>query len=224
MTQIRKDSLENDFCYHIFSRSIAKYVVFNDEEDYSRFTEILELYKHRNFNFQYSKFIRFNPIDQSRIINELQSDNDVWVEVIAFCLMPTHIHFLLKQKAEHGVSKFIGRILNCYSRYFNVKHNRSGPLWTGRFKSVLVTTGEQLLHLTRYIHLNPASAGLVAKPEEWLNSSYNDYIDESHSRLADYSDLFPITPKEYKKFVMDRKDYQRELSKIKSLIIEDYTG
>lgn len=224
MPQYRKDRLENNYYYHVFSRSIAKYIVFNNEEEYSKFIEIYKLYRHINFGYQYSKFIRLNPMIQSQIINSLQSDNEVFVEIIAFCLMPTHIHFLLKQTADQGISKFIAKILNCYSRYFNIKHKRTGPLWSGRFKSVLVSTDEQLLHLTRYLHLNPSSAGIVTKPEDWSNSSYNDYIDTSNSTLLNYSDLFSISPKEYKKFVMDHKAYQKELSYIKSIIIEDYTG
>lgn len=224
MPQYRKDRLENDYYYHIFSRSIANYIVFNDEEDYSRFIEIFELYRHKKFNYQYSKFVRLNPMIQNQIISGLQKDNDVLVEVVAYCLMPTHIHFLLKQVSDQGISKFMSNILNCYSRYFNIKHKRTGPLWSGRFKSVLVDSDEQLLHLTRYIHLNPTSAKLVVKPEDWMSSSYNSYIDTSDNALLKYQDLFSITPKDYKKFVMDRKGYQRELSKIKNLILEDYTG
>lgn len=224
MPQYRKEQLENDFYYHVFSRSIAKYIIFNTDEEYSRFIEIFELYRHSNFNYQYSKFTRLDPVTQCEITISLQLDTEVLVEVIAFCLMPTHIHFLLKQTANQGISKFMGKILNCYSRYFNIRHQRTGPLWAGRFKSVLVSTDDQLLHLSRYIHLNPCSAGLVAKPEDWHNSSYNNYINEKNNVLLKHSDLFPITMGEYKKFVMDRKDYQKELSKIKSLIIEDYTG
>lgn len=224
MPQYRKDRLENNFYYHIFSRSIAKYVVFNDEEEYLRFIEIFELYRHINFNHQYSKFTRLDSLTQRQIIDSLQLDNDVLVKIIAFCLMPTHIHFLLMQVADQGISKFMGKILNCYSRYFNIKHKRTGPLWSGRFKSVLVSTDEQLLHLTRYLHQNPTSAGIVTNPEDWTFSSYNDYIDTSNSMLSIYSDLFSISPLGYKKFVMDTKDYQKEISKIKHLIFDDYTG
>jgi putative transposase len=224
MTQYRKDALENDHYYHIFSRSIAKYVIFNDGEEYSRFIEIANLYKHIDFNYQYSKYVRLDPIKQSEIINNLQSDDNVSVEIIAFCLMPTHIHFLLKQVSDQGISKFMGKILNCYSRYYNIKHRRNGPLWSGRFKNVLIENDEQLLHLTRYIHLNPTSAGLAANPADWESSSYNDYIDPTNSTLLRRGDIFNISPEEYKKFVTDQKDYQAELSKIKHQLIEDYAG
>ena len=97
---------------------------------------------------------------------------------------------------------------------------------TLRFKSVLVSKDEQLLHLTRYIHLNPTSAGLVKYPEKWSFSSYNEYINntETQGKICKFDNLFSISPKEYKKFVSDRKLYQKEISRIKKLLIEDYTG
>jgi putative transposase len=116
--------------------------------------------------------------------------------------------------------------LNGYSRFFNEKHRRIGPLWQGRFKSVLVTSNEQLLHLTRYIHLNPVSAGLVEKPECWDFSSYNEFLQTGSASegLCSYGDLIDLSVAEYKKFVDDRKDYQRKISIIKHQLIEDYSG
>jgi putative transposase len=109
---------------------------------------------------------------QLAIKDSLQSENEQLVEVVAYCIMQTHFHLILKQVTEDGIAKFMGRILNGYSRYFNSLHSRVGPLWTGRFKNVLIRNDEHLLHLTRYIHLNPVSAGLVTKPEDWDYSSY----------------------------------------------------
>jgi putative transposase len=119
----------------------------------------------------------------------------------------------------------MARVLNGYSRYFNTKHKRIGPLWSGRFKSVLITNDEQLLHLTRYIHLNPTSAGLVKKPGDWPHSSYKEYVDyKVKQRICKYKEVIEMSRKEYKKFTEDRKDYQREISVIKNLTIDDYSG
>jgi len=117
----------------------------------------------------------------------------------------------------------MGNVLNSYSRYFNTKHKRGSPLWKGKFKNVLVETDEQLLHLTRYIHLNPTSAGLVKKPEEWPYSSYLEYLGKikKMDRICSYEDLMDISPSSsYKNFVESRISYQRELEKIKHLILE----
>jgi len=80
--------------------------------------------------------------------------------------------------------------------------------------------------LTRYIHLNPSSAGLVDKPEDWQWSSYGEYIGEVDeiNRICKYEDLIKVDVKEYKKFVNDRIGYQKEISKIKSLLMDDYSG
>ena len=224
MAQYRKEKLEDNHYYHIYSRSIAKFVIFNDEEEYARFIKIFNLYKYINFNYQYSKFIRLDEKVQWSIINNLKGDKEVLVEVIAYCVMPTHIHFILKQVADKGISRFLGKILNSYSRYFNLTHKRIGPLWAGRFKSVLIDNDDQLLHLTRYIHLNPSSAELVSDPSDWASSSYDDYINPFEEEITVYKKLIPMTPKAYKKFVLDQKDYQKQLSKIKRVMIDSYTG
>lgn len=226
MTEHRKEKLENNFYYHIFSRSIAKFTIFNKPEDYSRVIEILDLYRYTNFAHKYSKYLQLDANTQSNILMELKKGNDLLAEIVAYCVMPTHIHLVLKQIKNNGISKYMAKVLNSYSKYFNIKHKRCGPLWAGRFKSVLVEGDDQLLHLTRYIHLNPSSADLVKNPLEWPYSSFEEYVDAdfSDSRLCSFDDLIDTTGKDYKKFVLDRKDYQRQISLVKNVLIDDYTG
>jgi len=226
MVQYRKERLEKNYYYHVFSRSIAKYKIFNDPEDYNRIIEIIELLRYSNFDQKYSKYLNLDVATQFEILYSLKKQNDVLGEIVAYCIMPTHIHLILKQIKDKGISQFMARVLNSYSRYFNVKYRRQGPLWTGRFKSVLVQNDEQLLHLTRYIHLNPSSAGIVSNPEKWQYSSFKEYInfDQKKSQLCCFENLIEIKGESYKKFVLDRKDYQRQLSLIKNLIIDDYVG
>jgi len=113
-------------------------------------------------------------------------------------------------------------ILNSYTRYFNVKTRRKGPLWESRFKSVLVDTDEQLIHLTRYIHLNPVTAYLINKPQEWKFSSYGEYLGKvgKEDIVCRYEDLLSIQPDSYKEFVDDRISYQRSLATIKYLMLD----
>lgn len=111
----------------------------------------------------------------------------------------------------------MSNVLNSYSKYFNIKHNRKGPLWEGRFKSVLIETDEQLLHLTRYIHLNPVTAFLVEKPDAWKSSSYGEYVASMNSdaSICNYDAVLKIEPKEYKDFVDEQIPHQRDLAHIK---------
>lgn len=221
---IRRDILTNDECYHIFSRSIAGFKIFNNIFEYSRIIDQIDLLRYQNFNYKYSQFIDLGLNMQLDIKKDLQEENDIFVRVIAFCIMPTHFHLILQQKTDKGIANFIGRVLNSYSKFFNTEHKRSGPLWSSRFKSVHIKGDEQLLHLTRYIHLNPSSAGLIENPEDWKYSSYQQYLGKENCSHCDYGGILEIKPKQYKKFVDDRKSYQKDLSIIKGLLIEDYTG
>ncbi len=211
--------LINDGVYHVFTKSIAEYKVFNSREDFLRIQQIMKYYQMDKPRVSFSRVIK----DQSMCNSEISSSQEKIVAIIVYCIMPTHVHFILRQLKENGISVFMNNMLNSYTKYFNIKHNRKGPLWESRFKRVLVMADEYLLHLTRYIHLNPVTAYLVNKPEHWEFSSYQEYIGllNNYNRLCDYSDILEITPQFYKKFVEDRIDYQRRLSKIKSLVFDD---
>ena len=136
--------------------------------------------------------------------------------------MPTHFHLIVKQLIDKGISNFMNNLQNSYSRYFNTKHKRKGPLWEGRFKSVLVKTDEQLIHLSRYLHLNPVTAHIVKKPEQWTMSSYREYLltEDLNNKICKFEDILDIKRDTYRKFVEDRISYQRELAEIKNLLLE----
>ena len=135
--------------------------------------------------------------------------------------MPNHFHFLLKQTAEEGIAKFMSNFQNSYTRYFNTRHNRVGPLFQGPFRAVRVETDEQLLHLSRYIHLNPYSSFVVKNIkdlEEYQWSSFKEYLGKEKGFCQKEIVMsFFKNPQDYRKFVFDQADYQRELQKIKHL-------
>ena len=204
--------------YHVFNRSIAGYVIFNKGYEFERMMQMIPYYQAEKRSSSFSAFIKNKGAQKFRPLDE----KDKLVDVIAYCFMPTHIHLVLKEMAEGGTTIFMSRILNSYSRYFNIKHNRRGPLWEGRYKKVLVTTDEQLLHLTRYVHLNPATAYLVDVPSDWPFSSLGEYLSrvKPANRICNYRDLLTIGSNQYLKFVKDGVSYQRELAKIKHLLLE----
>src|SRR5438132_12702278 len=90
--------------------------------------------------------------------------------------MPNHFHFILKQRKENGISIFISLLINSYTKYFNTKYTRVGALLQGAFKSVIVESDEQLIHLSRYVHLNPRVSGLTKNLESYPWSSYKEYL------------------------------------------------
>jgi len=218
----RKIPLVNGEVYHILSKSIAGYEIFNTQSDYLRMQQLFRYYqKETQIRFSDFLLLKGNRTGFNTYLAEyIYRGNDL-VQIVAYCLMPTHFHLILKQLENNGISKFIGNILNSYTRYFNIKHKRKGPLWEAKFKNVLIESDEQLLHLTRYIHSNPTTALLVKKPEEWLYSSYKEYLGTSEElALCDYGELIDINSKSYRKFVNNRISYQRELAKIKSLFLD----
>jgi len=223
---VRKNSLVVNEVHHVFNKSIAEFKIFNNDSYFSRMTNVIRYYQREKPEVKFSDFIRSAKVKQKEEhyhIDDTFSKKDKLVEIIAYCIMPTHIHLILKQLKEKGISIFMNNILNSYTRYFNTRHKRKGPLWEGRFKSVLVESDEQLLHLTRYIHLNPVTAHLVERPEEWSFCSYKNYLLEVNKRdnICKFDDIMEIEPGSYRKFVEDRISYQRELAAIKNLLIEE---
>lgn len=218
MSSIRKEKLVSGEIYHVFNKSIAGYKIFNKSSDYKSFIFRILFYNSQKRETSFSRFFRNNP--DYGIKDFLELERGKIVDVIAYCLMPTHFHLILKQKADCGISDLMLNLCDSYSRRFNLTHKRNGPLWQGRFKDVLVKTDEQLLHLTRYVHLNPSTSGLAENPEEWAFSSYREYLGLSEDRICDFSDYMAVKPETYREFVEDRIDYQQELARIKKIIIE----
>lgn len=220
----RIETLTTGVYYHIFNRSIAGFKIYNNHREYKRFLETLIYYQHSNRPIKYSGFKVLTIASQNKIIQDKDPAYKL-TSIICYCLMPTHFHLILMQEQNEGVVKHISNIQNSYSKFFNTVHKRKGPLWESRFKSVRVENNEQLLHLTRYIHLNPTSANIVDKPEDWEYSSYREYIElDNEKKICEYEDVLNIIPKDYKKIVNERKKYQQELSIIKSKLIDNYTG
>ena len=113
---------------------------------------------------------------------------------------------------------------NSYTRYFNKRHKRDGSLFLDQFKAVRVVSEQQLLHLSRYIHLNPYSSYVVKNFSELKNyqwSSFPEYLGEKNGFCATEVVLsfFPSREK-YKNFVLNHADYQRGLEIVKHLMFD----
>ncbi|MEF3279915.1 MAG: transposase [Elusimicrobiota bacterium] len=199
---IRKDKLVNGMFYHVYNKSISGYVIFNNPMEYSRFIELMKYYRFSNVERKFSIRSDFEV-----------KDNSKKVDIISYCIMPTHYHMILLQKEEKGIERFISSLQKSYALYFNQKHKRKGPLWESRFKNVLIDDNNVFIHLTRYVHLNPVTAGIVNNLEDWEYSSYKQYIGLTES-FCEFKEYINMSCEAYKKFSEDQIDYQRELAKI----------
>ncbi|MGD2271949.1 MAG: transposase [Desulfobacterales bacterium] len=116
--------------------------------------------------------------DREKFVEYLRSSSERYDAVIhAFCLMDNHYH-LLVQTPSANLPQIMRHINGSYTTYYNIKRKRSGHLFQGRYKAILVDIDEYAKELSRYIHLNPARANLVERPEKYKWSSYKFYIGQ----------------------------------------------
>lgn len=153
--------------YHIYNRGVEKREVFLDYDYYSRFLSLLKHYL--NYDYPYCLLARSlkrvkSKEKRQKVFQRLETKKiELPVEIISFCLMPNHYHLTLKQLVKDGTSKFMHRLGTAYTEYFNIRQERSGRLFESTFKAVPVESEEQLIHLTRYHHINPHSLDLTTK-------------------------------------------------------------
>lgn len=204
----------NGEIYHVYNRGSEKRDIFTRPRDYKRFKQTVYYYQYagpklRLSLFTISKLDTFKPDPAKKL-----------VEILCFCFMPNHFHFMVKQLKDNGISNFISQLSNSYTKFFNTKYNRVGPLLQGAFKSVHVESEEQLIHLSRYIHLNPVVSGICKMPEDYIWSSYNEY--QTNQTICSTNlvlDLFPSKEK-YAEFTKDQIDYGTTLEIAKHQLID----
>lgn len=203
--------------YHICNKSIANYQILSRSANAKRFLYTLDFYNSINLDKRLSDTIRENKY---RYKNILLPKKGALVKFFSFIIMPDHYHILIKALHDNVISRYISNVENSFTRYFNLKNKRKGPLWQSRFRMVIIETIEQLLHVSRYIHLNPTTARLVDKPEDWQYSSYREYINNSKILKNIMTEITIKDPEKYKKFCEDQIDYQIKLKEIKRLLLE----
>lgn len=222
----REIPLVNNEIYHVLNRGISSQPIFLTKRDYNRALQTILYYQNQQRPLKYSRFLSLSNKQRSLILGKLKRERLFLVEIIAFCLMPNHFHLLLKQVVDGGISKFIGNLTNSYTRYFNTKHKREGALFKGKFKAVRIESDEQLLHVSRYIHLNPYSSYVIKTLEELKNYPYSslpEYLQKSPNGFCQKEIILEQFKNinSYKNFVFDQANYQRGLENIKHLILEE---
>ena len=134
--------------YHVTARGNERGKIFFTKRDYEKFKEYISAAREK-----------YNII------------------LHAYVMMTNHYH-LIVETPEMNLSKIMHFINGSYTTYINVKRKRSGHLFQGRYKAILVDKDNYLLELSRYLHLNPVRAKMVQKPEDYLYSSYRSYVTE----------------------------------------------
>jgi len=163
--------------HHIVQRGNNREKVFLDREDYEKYLNLLENY----------------AMEKKAMI-------------LAYCLMPNHIHLLVKPLEEKTLPKMMQGITLCYTQYFNKKNRRTGRLWECRYHSSIIGEGRYLWAVIRYIENNPVRASIVKKPEDCTYSSARTHLLGESNKLL----MEPLFNKnelrEYKRFMKMEED------------------
>ena len=178
MPYARKDTLtwQKGMYYHIYNRGVSKVAI---------------LHEATNFLFVIRKIREYSQANH--------------ISMIAYCLMPNHYHFLVRQDGQEPAGNLPQSVFNSYSKAYNKMYSHSGTLFEGRFRAKAIQTSSHLLHLCRYIHGNPVKDGLVADPTDWPYSNYLEWIGERNDSLMDKDFIKEqfSNAEEYKKFLFE---------------------
>ncbi|MFZ1257893.1 MAG: transposase [Candidatus Saccharimonas sp.] len=154
---VLKEYGEDEY-YHAYNRGVAKMEIFRDEQDYAY---MLGLFKRH--------LSRDPAVDKKgRAVPHYACQ----VELVAYCLMPNHFHFLYYLKEKQGIEKLMRSMMTAYSRYFNNKYARVGPVFQSNFLAARITSDTYLWHVSRYIHLNPLDIGASPRSYDYSSLGY----------------------------------------------------
>lgn len=190
--------------YHVYARGNSRGRIFADTEDLEYFIKLLKRYlsaeeAHDHYGVPYPNF--YNKLD-----------------LVAYCLMPNHFHMLVYQHQQGAMAAFMRSLLTSYSRYFNARHHRSGSLFESRYKASLIEEDSYLLHITRYIHLNPRQW----RSYEWSSLQY--FLQQSQEtwiRPNRALELFDDV-KDYEQFVADYTGHKQMMDILKHELANDF--
>ena len=201
---IYKPDVEESY-YHVYARGQSRSKIFLDEADYAKFTGLFKRYLSKEQ--QHDSGGALYPHLYGKL------------ELLCYCLMENHFHLLLYQRDSGAMRLFMRGLMTSYSRYFNKKYQRSGPLFETRYKASLINSSSYLDHVSRYIHLNR---------KQWRNSPYTSVMFYTDERQAEWLrphrvlEMFD-SKEEYMQFVADYEANQQMLDELKYELANDIT-
>jgi len=185
-----------DQYYHVYSRGVAKQIVFVEDSDYVYFLSILK------------RYLSDKPHKDSR--HGLYPHYGKRLSLQAFCLMPNHIHLLIYQDDASAMPEFMRSLMTSYSMYFNRKYKRVGPVFQSRYRASRISTDGYLEHISRYIHLNPSNY------ESYKYSSLKYYLGSDRAEWLNPEKILSLFPSvlQYEEFVRDYEGHKAMLEEI----------
>lgn len=164
--------------YHIYNRGVEKRDIFLDKRDYQRFLDTLDYYRKSPLSMKLSDFKR-----GAVKLKDVEKQEKI-VQILCYSLMPNHFHLLVQQLSDNGLTQFLRKFSDSYTRYFNTRYERVGPLFQGKFKAKLIESDEYLLQLSKYIHRNTFPLPMW-EGRSYPYSSYQYYLSGKEHPFCD---------------------------------------
>lgn len=212
-----KQYLENGY-YHLYNRGVEKRIIFQDAQDYNVFLSYLKEYllpKNEKELHEKLSNPKTSSIERDNILKTLSLNNfSDDIALLAYCLMPNHFHFFIRQKKQNSIDRFIRSLCTRYTMYFNKKYRRVGSLYQGVYKAVLLNNEPQFLHLSRYIHKQAlAFQGQALEGYGGQPSSYFDYLGSRKTEWVKPEEILSYFSKNipslsYENFVKEEDDFE----------------
>lgn len=175
---------------HIYNRGVDRRTIFQSDEEYSRFMLTVRVVALSDTS-AVSTLLRMR---EKQLISSLKQKNleqqfgPTTVKIIAFCQMPNHYHIVIRADSMDAIALYASRLANSFTRFFNLRHQRKGRLFESSYKLVPIETDEQLIHVVRYVHINPANSSKLnlspSQLREYLWSSLPAYL-KNESKMCD---------------------------------------
>jgi REP element-mobilizing transposase RayT len=203
--------------YHIYNRGNNKQDVFKEDADYLLFLSRLRECLFPAANAAKMPIVRASSIAPRRTV--LPSGA---FELVCYCLMPNHLHLLMKQCGIVPISTLMTKLCTGYSKCFNLKYERVGQVFQDQFKAIEVNSNEYLIWLSAYIHNNPVVAGFTQNPQDWRWSSYGEYFRREQGALCDIGVVRSQFQSfgDYEKFVLDSSELIRERKNVEHMLLD----
>ncbi|OGF62278.1 hypothetical protein A2926_04280 [Candidatus Giovannonibacteria bacterium RIFCSPLOWO2_01_FULL_44_40] len=205
---MRKVRFANGEFYHVYNRGVDKRVVFPRDDDFERFLKSMDMFNSTEpigSIFEHSFLVK-----KARRFPKL-------VNLICYCLNPNHYHLILEQLKDNGISEFMKRLGGGFTNYFNLKNQRSGALFQGKFKAAHIDSNEYLLHVSAYVNLNNMVHRIKS---EKFKSSWEEYFGDANKKLCSKDIILKQfkNKHEYKDFAENSlKSIQERKSMLKEL-------
>lgn len=227
----RRIPFANDEYYHIYNRGVDKREIFSSAQDYNRFLISMNLLNDTNdgLMIEWRDYQKNNPRNSfSDFLSFLKGTfgkRERLVDIVTYCLNPNHYHFILRQITNKGIERFLHKLGTSHTKYFNKRHKRSGALFQGVFRSILIDSNEYLLYLSAYVNKNNFIHG-YNKSGQWEYSSLYHYIGKRKDALINGEKIIlgqfnGNKGQQYTKFLDKNALYLKQKKELKHFLLED---